>query len=37
MKSCIYEGEYDGIAYYNGFQVGCHTEGENNWIVDYVE
>ena len=35
-KSCLYDGEYDGIAQYDNFTVGCHTE-DGQWIIDYVE
>lgn len=36
-KSCYYEGEYDGVAEYDGFKVYCHTENKKTWYIDSVE
>lgn len=36
-ESCYYEGEYDGIAQFDGFTVYCHSEGQITWYIDSVE
>ncbi len=36
-NSCYYDGEYDGIAKYDGFNVYCHTKQRKTWYVDSVE
>lgn len=36
-ESCYYEGEYDGIAQFDGFTVYCHSEGQTTWYIDSVE
>ncbi len=36
-NSCYYDGEYDGIAKYDGFNVYCHTKHRKTWYVDSVE
>ncbi len=36
-NSCYYDGEYDGIAKYDGFSVYCHTKRRKTWYVDSVE
>ncbi|MDE6434829.1 MAG: hypothetical protein K2L07_11455 [Lachnospiraceae bacterium] len=36
-ESCYYEGEYDGIAQFDGFTVYCHSEGQTIWYIDSVE
>lgn len=36
-ESCYYEGEYDGIAQFDGFTVYCHSQGQTTWYIDSVE